>query len=591
MRRNYLSGGAIKTTSTPYLMNPIKKKPLPTEINTGIAGRKKPIMSKERFIGLRNKGLSLEQIQKFESGYVPKKQNFLQRRTELDTKHAETYKPTFPIQAGQETLLSAPLKAVGNIPSSAFQLGKAITGAVTKPVETIKGLGGLVSGIVQKGAEKVITAFEPKLKEPLKQVPETEEGEMAKMVGQSLKQRYGSLDAVQRTVGNDPVGFALDVLATAQAGASAAGKTSQLNRAIAKTGQAGAKAIQKIAKPISKITKPIRKIPEELITGTIGTLTGKGTEVFKQALKPTNEFFDAIRGKTSGSKIVDIADEGFKQIQSQRNKQYVDDIGRISKNNPKALDISPVTNSVDDILKQFNIKRTADGLDLSRSALVDKAKTIESLVNNIDDWGTKIGDRSIKGVDMLKQQIGSFYSNDPQLNKLVSSFYNKTKGVLSDVPEYSKAMGKYEGYSKFINELKFSLGTGKNLTIEQKLTKIRQLLSDNKDYRRVLAQEFKTMTNKDLLQMVSGYQLRPFSPSGLGKFITVGSGAGFGMAGNIPALIGTAMGSSPRIMGELLSTIGITGQKSKMIINALGNIKSTAIPTAGLLRRVIQKKD
>ena len=586
MRRNYLSGGAIKTTSTPYLMNPIKKKPLPTEINTGIAGRKKPIMSKERFIGLRNKGLSLEQIQKFESGYVPKKQNFLQRRTELDTKHAETYKPTFPIQAGQETLLSAPLKAVGNIPSSAFQLGKAITGAVTKPVETIKGLGGLVSGIVQKGAEKVITAFEPKLKEPLKQVPETEEGEMAKMVGQSLKQRYGSLDAVQRTVGNDPVGFALDVLATAQAGASAAGKTKQLNQLISKTGKAGAKVVKAVTEPIAKITKPIRKLPEELITGAIGKVTGKGQEAFKQALKPRKEYYDAIRGKTTGSEISRVAKEGLDDISRARGKEYTSAMKNMAKTNTKSYDISPVRNTLSQTLDDFGIKVTDEGLDFSRSSLAGQEKKVEAIVNNIDDWGATKGDRSVAGLDTLKRRLRGFRGTDPTMNAFVEKVNSSVRNILDDIPEYSQAMKKYGDYSDFINEMKKSFGVGRNLSDDQIMTKVKQMLSDNQQYKRQLSAEFKTMTGKDLTQMISGYQLRPFAPSGIGGIVGTVGGIGLGIgSANLPVIIGSLVGTSPRLWGELLGAIGVTGEKAKTIMSALGKTKANVVPATSLIKR------
>src|SRR3990167_5424270 len=81
---------------------------------------------------------------------------------------AERFKPTFPA-AEEETLLTAPLKTVGNIPSSAFQFAKGIVNFLN-PLTTIKTAAALgeelCAGIEEVGGKKLAI-------ETIKKIPKT----------------------------------------------------------------------------------------------------------------------------------------------------------------------------------------------------------------------------------------------------------------------------------------------------------------------------------------------------------------------------------------------------------------------------------
>ena len=87
-------------------------------------------------------------------------------------------------------------ETIGNIPSSAYQLGSDISNIVLHPIQTAKGIGQFGLGLAQ-------------LAIPGEQGNE----DVARSVGQHFVDRYGSLDAAKQAVTTDPVGVLADVSA------------------------------------------------------------------------------------------------------------------------------------------------------------------------------------------------------------------------------------------------------------------------------------------------------------------------------------------------------------------------------------------
>jgi len=183
--------------------------------------------------------------------------------TEVDVDSTATFpaSPTdTPIQAG--------LKAAGNVPSSAFGLGKSLFQAVTHPVETTKGLASAITGGGRAIQEQVRKTAPGIFGEAL---PESERADATfKALKESFVERYGSLDAAQKTATEDPVGFGADVAAIF----SGAGitkvveKVSELNKAAKAsiatkvTGKFDDVAIGQMQKAINLNPSDIRKIKQ-----------------------------------------------------------------------------------------------------------------------------------------------------------------------------------------------------------------------------------------------------------------------------------------------------------------------------------------
>lgn len=151
---------------------------------------------------------------------------------QLDQNIGTGFTPTFERKQGEGFLKSA-LKTVGNIPRSAFELGKDVVTAVTSPVETATATRDLIGGTAAQGANKLLQNTEigqtisRKINEsrisrglsPLEErdgvliLPDTDEMKTAAAVGNYLGDRYGSVESFKESTVEDPVGVLSDIAA------------------------------------------------------------------------------------------------------------------------------------------------------------------------------------------------------------------------------------------------------------------------------------------------------------------------------------------------------------------------------------------
>lgn len=184
------------------------------------------------------------------------------RVSDLKTYSVEyTPNPSFDVEAATSTLagtqntnntpfasspddsgIDAGLKAVGNTPASAFNLGRNIFDAVTNPIDTAKGVGRAVAGLgskvqntLGKGVDAVFGT------EGFGQTGDTASVQTFDALVDVFKERYGSLEAAQKTATEDPVGFGADVV-----GILAGGGTAALNR-VSKANVAAKTRISEVA--------------------------------------------------------------------------------------------------------------------------------------------------------------------------------------------------------------------------------------------------------------------------------------------------------------------------------------------------------
>lgn len=164
----------------------------------------------------------------------------LSLKQKADISSAETYKPFFPANTQEDTGVTAGLKAVGNVPSSAIELGKNIASAISHPIKTLSGIGETILGTIRTGIKKT-TGLDINPSQAGQ-----EASQMSEQFGKLLVDRYGSLENLQRTATNDPIGFGSDVFALLSGGAGIAGKTALLE-----------KTAETIAKPVISTTKAL----------------------------------------------------------------------------------------------------------------------------------------------------------------------------------------------------------------------------------------------------------------------------------------------------------------------------------------------
>jgi hypothetical protein len=117
-------------------------------------------------------------------------------------------------------------EALKNLPGSIVEEGKNVVGAITQPLQTLKGIGNLALGI----SEKAISGTQSHEK-------------YADALGDYYANKYGSKDAFLQELQNNPASILSDISMFVTGGASGAAKVASLS----KIGAKAAPALEKVA--------------------------------------------------------------------------------------------------------------------------------------------------------------------------------------------------------------------------------------------------------------------------------------------------------------------------------------------------------
>jgi hypothetical protein len=140
------------------------------------------------------------------------------------------------------------VQAIQNAPGSAVAFGKSMYEAVTNPVETAGSLFDLAAGSAELGLKKVLPKQAYDFYKKFETDPASAERAMetARQVGGVYRQRYGSIEALKRTIATDPVGAAADLSTIFSGGAGAA--------------RGAAKVTTRVAPPVSAATNHVANV-------------------------------------------------------------------------------------------------------------------------------------------------------------------------------------------------------------------------------------------------------------------------------------------------------------------------------------------
>jgi len=321
--------------------------------------------------------------------------------------------------------------------------------------------------------------------------------------------------------------------------------------------------------------------------GLVGKLTGTGLSAVREALKGNNAFRAALRGKITGQEVVENAHIALNKIKDARTAIYQREFNELQKHQ-KALDLQPIKDKANALLKKYVRVDPATGMpDWSRSALgpensegVKKLKDIWEMVNT---WGTKAGDDSIVGLDMLKRQLDDFYSESSHARAFVTSLRNIVKDhLVKEVPQYETMTKSYAEVTKLIKDIESNLmmrptGISGRITADQTLRRLTSAMRDNFELRRQLVDILGYASSSDIAGQVAGHAMSPLIPRGL--------------AGTGPSLVGqaamasyvspwfwmTLVASSPRVSGEFLHVLGLGMKNNPALSKAMREGISRAI--------------
>jgi len=564
------STAPIKTPINP--INPISAKA--SAVNTGMTGEP-PKMTVDEFAtkikakypvykDLDNKTLSEKVIKKY-----PVYANQVETRTEQEIeneKSVEMYNPSLPY-TGEEKGIGRILKPLANIPSSAFNLGKGLFQAASKPVETAKGVGLVALGAGRKIAKPIMKYVADKagfdIEKPEERTQTEQMADMAvEQVIDSYKERYGDLEKAERTVTNDPVGFALDVLGVLEGGAGVLGKTKQLNTGLQKVATLGTKGVGKVISPIGKGVKTV---------GEFGLSQATGLEPKElQTISKLDDF-----SKLKGASREQLAENVFSTIKD-RMKQ-LGDLGEEYKPIREAEGSVGIKYSVEESLKNYGLNidkgkiiRTPDSRpitkselsqlqdfydlysknDISKNAFLNARDRLSQMAKFEQGKSTALTDIA-KGLrkdlnDRVRPQVEG-------LKELDIKFAPERKALRAIEKDYFKRDGgqimfKDNALSKLAN----LTGKGK----EQALNRLKTYIPDIEE-------------QVDLVRALEG--LERAKGQKVGTYTRAAIGGGAVAVGNIPLAIGSLILTNPEFAARIINA---TGKGTRGIIQVLDDINN-----------------
>jgi hypothetical protein len=164
-------------------------------------------------------------------------------------------------------------EAIKNLPGSIVQEGKNVIGAITQPIDTIKGIGNLALGV----AEKAIPGG-----------PYPQE-KYADAMGEYFSNKYGSKDAFLSELQNNPASILSDLSMFVTGGASGAAKLASLS----KVGAKAAPALEKVAQvgtaidPLNLAANTAMYGASKAIPTSVAPMMYESAAKFSTTLSPT----------------------------------------------------------------------------------------------------------------------------------------------------------------------------------------------------------------------------------------------------------------------------------------------------------------
>lgn len=262
---------------------------------------------------------------------------------------------------------------VSNLMESTGQLAKDTFGALAHPVDTVKAVHDLVTGMVGHAINTVrpgAIGSEPG--------GDQESLKLASAVGHQLAQRYGGWDKLMDTLYKDPIGFAAD-LSTFADGIGA----------IAKVGGVG--KVAEVAHAVSEATNPIRLASK----GTAAALAGLPTAAAEKV--STSLAKGALRTgfrSTMDADKVEAAANALKQAGIPFSKEG---LGQLSQQ------IADLQGEKDAALADAAQR----GVSIDREAAIDPARDL------LAGKGTQVN--PTQDVKQVNKVIDTFRGNNPRM--------------------------------------------------------------------------------------------------------------------------------------------------------------------------------
>ena len=497
-----------------------------------------------------------------------------------------------------------PLKTLANAPWSLANVWINIANMWLSPVETAKGLLKTIvwaTNVVWSAIPKAIL-WDEKYNEvnqkllndqgTLWQIRRyaSEWWEQAKAVGEYFK-GYWDPEELQRRLEEDPAWILSDVATLMWFAWWAIQKAWQVSK-LSKVAQVWQKiaslekydpykflpkATKEIGwKAISKVANIAWEWAVSLLWKATWTSADTIKEVYKAAAQWDTSAIEWIRWAINDETVIENLKRWVQDIIDDRKTMYWKGY-EVLKSNLTNVDTTPIAKKTLESLSDMWINFDAQwNLDFAWSTITSP-QARSNLQNIVSDLYTR-WDNTPKWLDILKQRVADYARYTPEFAKsdrVATMVSNLIKDeIVKVVPEYAEMTKWYAELSNLVKDIKQATWMWRKENISTIWTKLKWLLRDNQEVRKMVVQKMQEATWRNVLWQVAGLQMQPITPRGLmGVWI-----AWWVALWQISSLINPTyliplLATSPRLIGELANAMWVS---TKFVTDYYNKFKSYA---------------
>ena len=440
-----------------------------------------------------------------------------------------------------------PGEAANNALPSAGRFARGIYDMVAHPLDTVQNILDVGAGAMRAALPKPVADFIDSIDNP---AGTARVAKAATAAGGFLAERYGSEEALKKTLATDPVGALSDLSALFTGGGASVSRVPGMARAGQALSTAG-----RIADPIA-LPLNVARAAEPLISNTIGLTTGAQAAPLREAFaagraggQQAEAFTGQMRGTAPAHEVVDTARAALANMRRERGQAYRSGMVPIN-NDPTVLNFAPIDQAIRNVA-DVGVYR---GRVINRSA----EPVWQQIAESVDEWRTSPPDEfhTVEGLDALKKRIGdirdSTQSGTPS-RRIADEVYGAVRQqIVQQAPDYARVMADYEHASDLLREVERAFSLGERGSIDTALRKLQSIMRNNANtnygQRVELGAQLHNAGADTLFAQLAGQALNSPVPRGMQSVSAIGAGLA-GVATN-PAYLPGLAAASPRLMGE-----------------------------------------
>lgn len=484
---------------------------------------------------------------------------------------------SFGSLAKEKTVLGAGLEAgresISNLTQSAMNFASGVKDIVSNPIDTLKTVGGIVGGAGSKILESTVgKGIEKITGQPIQKT----DTQVFDNFTTALKQRYGSLEALQKTATEDPLGFGADVLSVLEGGAGLVGKTQQLNKGLSTVSNIVTKPISKTAGAISDVTSATTKFG-------ISQATGLNPETISEVIKNPQKFKNInpeLRVETA-KQVKSALDTRAKEL-SETGKGY-----DVIRNSTDIVTIPE--NTIKTVLEKYGVKLDENNKIITSPESRPLSQTDKaSLQNFIDNYGSEkvLSSNAFLNTREALSNLAKYEQGKTNLSTQISRDLRATYDDLgkTQIKGLKELDTEFAPEKQLISQIKKDIIAPDGTLKDGAISKIANITGKGKE--KVLERIKQVVPDiEERVNLIKAVEdIERTSGIKVGTYTRAGAGLVGLSTGNIPIIIGAIL-AQPQIAVPLLKGAGYVGQKArpiletiKTIANDINNFKMPILP-------------